>query len=472
MEADCNVQTVIVSKSIRTGLIVIALLLAACCAELWGAGVKVGIIGDQTFSSDLKGSYAVMEQGIAALMKHSPDVIVHTGDIVESTLDPADVSTNFDHVAGLLKKTGAPWYLTAGDHDVNPPLYKPGSSDRSREELFLSLYRRHNPDIKNLYYSFDKGGFHFIVLYSGENLHTDPRWGNVFLAGIGERQMEWLGKDLEKHRVSRGIVIFVHQPLWYNWARWAPIHRLLRRYPVAAVVAGHFHYNQDEGLLDGIRYVVVGATGGQIKNADKEAGGIHHVTIMTVHEDRRVEFRLLPLSSPGDLVFASRFDMDRVQALEYVLGNMENFTDINKIYVKRRSRLVNDCSSEEPARIRISSLGNPLDVPVDFTVELSDTSVVRLISSRFQAGACFTDDGMKCSLKPSYGVVTANPSGVTVGSTAGPLWVGELRATEEGTTLPGSIGFTIILSFPSFDKSKRLRLYYRTNRINVVCCTQ
>ena len=44
-------------------------------------------------------------------------------------------------------------------------------------------------------------------------------------------------------------------------ASWERVHRLLSRYPVRAVIAGHFHYSQRDALLDGIQYLVVGATG-------------------------------------------------------------------------------------------------------------------------------------------------------------------------------------------------------------------
>ena len=92
------------------------------------------------------------------------------------------------------------------------------------------------------------------------------------MARISDEQLKWLDNDLKKHKNSKGIVVFLHQPLWYNWSAWKKVHEILRKYRVMTVIAGHFHYNQDEGYLDGIRYIIVGATGGTLKQASRDAG--------------------------------------------------------------------------------------------------------------------------------------------------------------------------------------------------------
>ena len=105
---------------------------------------------------------------------------------------------------------------------------------------------------------------------------------------------------------------------------------LLRAYPVRMVIAGHFHYDQDEGEIDHIRYVVMGATGGQTKMADRASGGVNEVGVLTLHGDM-AEIELLPLDGKGPLPFSSRMDMDRVQALGLVLGNLYYFKDKNSL---------------------------------------------------------------------------------------------------------------------------------------------
>ena len=268
---------------------VAVIALTACTHNIGGRTPFVfGIIGDQTGASDLADAYKILERGVGRLLAERPSVVLHTGDLVESTLPENAYREMFQRGTSLLGKLSAPWYLTAGDHDVNPTKSTNNewsctydSDDRSRETLFRSLYGAQNPLARDrLYYSFDAGGYHFISLYSHEAKCVDPRWGPILLARISKDQRQWLEDDLKHHATATGTIVFLHQPLWYNWPGWSDVHALLRRYQVTAVIAGHFHYNQDDGEIDGVRYLVVGATGGDIKRGNAAAGGIHHVTLV------------------------------------------------------------------------------------------------------------------------------------------------------------------------------------------------
>lgn len=304
----------------------------------------LGIVGDQSASHDLDASYAILERGVEVLAARRPDVVLHVGDLIESTLPPDQVRMRFDQAAGLLDRLGVPWYLTAGDHDVSPPGFEQSSADRSREKLFQELYGERFPAFRTqLYYSFDvRGGFHIIALYSHQALRADPRWGNIFLARIRDDQLAWLERDLRAHRRARAIIVFLHQPLWYHWSGWRRVHALLRQYPVAAVLAGHFHYDQDDGEIDGIRYMIVGATGGITKLGSRDAGDLHHVTLLRVAGPRQVQAELLPVAGGGPLALTPREDMDRVQALHVQLGNLWDFAANNPVFLDG-DRLVAAC---------------------------------------------------------------------------------------------------------------------------------
>ncbi|HEY8463664.1 MAG TPA: metallophosphoesterase [Bacillota bacterium] len=418
------------------------------------AGLKIGLIGDQTASYDLQQSYQILSQGVEALQTNGVELMLHLGDLVESSGSVEVVRSQFAQATAILNCTNIPWFLTAGDHDVHPPVYQQNSSDRSREQLFQSLYAQLNPRVtERLYYSFDIKGYHFISLYTQEYLHTDSRWGNVFLARISDAQYNWLQADLEANR-QKNTIVFLHKPLWYNWSSWSKIHHLLRRYKVKAVIASHFHYNQDEGVLDGIHYLVVGATGGMIKSGSPNAGGIHHVTVMNLCANGTFNLTLLPLGqgSAGPTTFTSRYVMDRVQALDVVLGNLWSFTADNPVYLKD-GKLTNSPDSAGPARLQLTGLGNPTELPVKITIDFScDDPQVTLVESQFAADAGTIPAGSsnQCILKPSYGIYIANTSSVDA-DTSKPLWVGTLGVNGLEPRVGAQINLKITMAFTDSD---------------------
>jgi DNA repair exonuclease SbcCD nuclease subunit len=409
--------------------------------------ITVGIVGDQTFNSDLNRSYSILEQGVGILSARRPDVVLHVGDLVESTGTPEEIRASFQKAAAILDRLPVPWHLTAGDHDVNPPGWQAASTDRSREALFQELYGAREPAFRERpWYSFDVKGFHFIALYSHQVLRVDPRWGDIFLARIQDDQLAWLQRDLESHRRARAVIVFLHQPLWYHWSGWKRVHDLLRRYPVAAVVAGHFHYDQDEGEIDGIRYLVVGTTGGDTKHGSRDAGEAHHVTLLRVEGPRKVQIDLVPVppvTGGEPLKLTPREDMDRVQVLDVQLGNLWNFTERNPVFLKN-GQLVADCQSGAPARIRIDSLGNPIDLPVDVEVDFRSEGVT-LDQPGFGSGLCQAGSGPRtCRLAPAAQTNASNYSSVDVQSGVS-VWESGLKSEAPA---PGTVlAFDIRTSF-------------------------
>ena len=302
-------------------------------------GINIGIIGDQTGSYDLAQSYSILQHGVQVLSQKNIDVVIHVGDMLESTAPETEVRSQFAQATAIMDQLPVSWYMTEGDHDVNPPVYQQDSSDRSREALFQQLYGARVPQVlQHLYYSFDVGDYHFVAIDSQEALHADPRWGNIFLAQVSDQQYAWLASDLAAHKNAKAIIVFLHQPLWYNWSAWKRVHNLLRHYPVATVVAGHFHYDQKEGSIDGIRYVVVGATGGMVKQGDRDAGDMQHVSVMHVKGPRQVKFNLISLTDNLPLHFTPRVDMDKIQSMDIVLGELWNFASTNPVCQQRPRR--------------------------------------------------------------------------------------------------------------------------------------
>ncbi|MBM9538442.1 metallophosphoesterase family protein [Desulfobulbus alkaliphilus] len=423
------------------------LLILVPVNSLYGTpSLKIGILGDQTGSNDLVESYRILTKGVATLRQEEVDLVLHLGDLVESTRSKAEIRNDFQTAVDILSSLGRPWYLTPGDHDVNPPERLPDSPDRSREKLFQELLAAHIPEVRQrLYYSFSHNGYHFIALNALEHLHTDPRWGNVFLARISEKQLDWLRRDLERNKQAEAIIVFLHQPLWYNWAGWQPVHQVLREYGVVAVLAGHFHYDQDDGELDGIRYLIFGATGGAIKNASRPAGGMHQVAVLQL-QGRHLTPRLLDAETGEEVAFTTRTDADRVQALDYILWGLRGEITGTPSCINSDGDVTNSPNSAPPS-ITISNLGNPIDLPVLLAIE-HDPSEVQLIAPRFAEGLCLPDgNGLNCHLPPGIGIAVSNPSfaspcfpacppGITTAATDPASWVS--RDPDWSATLDSS----------------------------------
>lgn len=399
--------------------------------------VRFAVIGDQTGVDDLGFAYRVLEQGVAAVNSHRPDLVLHTGDLLESAEAAETVRANWAEATAILDRLEAPWYLTPGDHDVNPPERVTGSADRSREALFRTLYGARNPAAaERPFYSFDHRGVRFIALYSHETLHADPRWGVTFQARIGESQLQWLAEALAATPRPRAIVVFVHQPLWYNWAAWAPVHALLAASGVDLVVGGHFHYGQDEGRLDGVRYIVVGATGGMTKSGSPNAGDRHHVTVIDIGADQ-LDVRVVPLSPEAEpSVLPARRNMDRVQAVSSMLWSATS----------SGSDAAGPCWG-------VRLLGNPIDLPLTLRV----LEGAQTLDGQFADDLC-QHGSQSCQLQPGRGVMSSNLSSVVLTPRSQAAWVASDRRARE---------VTIVAEFDSAGQS--FRLEHQMSLTQVVC---
>lgn len=433
--------------------------------------LTIGIIGDQTGTSDLDTAYQVLQQGVDALNQsgESFDVFLHVGDMVESTQSMAQIRARFGQATSILNQLPKPWYTVAGDHDVNPPGFAQNSTDRSRETLYKQLYGAINPAAADtLYYSFDEGSYHFVALYSLEHLHTDPRWGNAFYSGLTDTQFEWLQNDLAANSVGKtGTIVFLHQPMWYMWTNWKRVHDLLAQHNVIAVIAGHYHYNQIEGVLDGIDYRIVGATGGTTKSGQSNSGDLQHVSILKV-SGTNLDFTMVPLSPFTQTRWTERPPMDLIQALDQNLGSIFNFPSDSPLYLNN-GVLVSDCTTNAPAQLVVKGIGNAAANPVSVAVNVvRSNSAMTLSSETFGAGLCEGgSSGYTCLLKDSAGIAVSNTSIVQASEypPPPPLW----SATVGGTGL--SIGDSATISIAqSFQYMNDTYLVEKSNVTTVAAC--
>ena len=159
-------------------------------------------------------------------MPSAPSFVLHTGD-----LSHLAQKEEFDSLDQSLKsvKTERIFYVP-GEHDM--------LNDNGKSYL-----ERYGKGTKGQgWYSFDKGGVHFIGL---NNVFDTSEGG---LGSLGTEQLAWLADDLKGLSNSTPIVVFAHIPLWTVYPQWGWGTRdseqaltLLRRFGSVSVLNGHIH---------------------------------------------------------------------------------------------------------------------------------------------------------------------------------------------------------------------------------------
>jgi len=151
-----------------------------------------------------------------------PAFVVHTGDVTHLS-KPAQ----FDTAKQILGTLKAPLVVLPGEHDV---IGSPGA--------YFDTFRR--PDAPAGWFSFDRGGTHFLALVNVFDFEIDGK--------LGTEQLDFVEKDLAAQRSSTPIVVFAHVPLYALYPAWgwttqdgARVLAALARFDAVTVLNGHIH---------------------------------------------------------------------------------------------------------------------------------------------------------------------------------------------------------------------------------------
>jgi 3',5'-cyclic AMP phosphodiesterase CpdA len=190
-----------------------------------------------------------------------PDLVVNLGDDIEDESRDADLA-RYGECQAILRGAAAPLVNVAGNHD---------SIHLNRDDL-IRFWQRSGP----LYYAFDHGAWHVVVLHTIEKKDVEIR--------VPEPQIAWLRADLAA--ATRPTIVFMHHSASeqdLGGSRWfegrAPIALVKERAElraifersgrVRAVFNGHLHWNHLD-VIGGIPYVTVQSL---IENLDDDAPG-------------------------------------------------------------------------------------------------------------------------------------------------------------------------------------------------------
>jgi predicted phosphodiesterase len=229
-----------------TQLLFFALALAA------PGPLRFAVIGDRTGGAQP----GIYEQVVAEVEQEQPEFVIAVGDQIEGyTEDTVKLNAQWREYKAIVSVLSMPLYFIPGNHDI-----------ATTSQLHSYLVNAGQP-----YYSFDREGMHFVVLDASRWESSDR---------LPSEQLDWLAADLKKSADARHTFVFYHRPYWdgtTNAGRPDTLHKLFLRYGVDAVFAGHYH-RYSSGEYDGIKYTVVGSSGG---GAEPGPTGIlyHHLLV-------------------------------------------------------------------------------------------------------------------------------------------------------------------------------------------------
>lgn len=202
------------------------------------------VTGNTSPASPFTGHAEKLGQVLAGINRENPALVVHTGNLVQGGsagvgVAEGDVSRQYLAFLEQAEALRPVLHVLAGERD----LYN-GSAD---------LFRKFTG--RELWYSFNYGDIHFIILHV---LHSE-HW-------MSPEQTAWLKRDLESQRDAAAIFVFTHYPVTaspYSGIRCVngqALHELFVKYPVRAVIAGSTRTLYDF-QKDGVRYIAAGCFG-------------------------------------------------------------------------------------------------------------------------------------------------------------------------------------------------------------------
>ena len=221
-----------------------------------------------------KGAALGMQRCLEHAQDHKPDLIVMGGDQVfdSLTVDRVRVAQLWDVYGSVLRANAAvPVVHVLGNHDV----FGWGAIGRSpRESGYGKAFALDRMRLARGYYSFDRAGWHFVVLDSIAHAR-----GLGYTARLDEDQFAWLTEDLARAK-GRPTLLISHIPIlstsafffsanertgnWHVPGAWMHIDArrikdLFAQCPtVVACLSGHMHM-VDRLNYQGVRYFGNGA---------------------------------------------------------------------------------------------------------------------------------------------------------------------------------------------------------------------
>lgn len=249
----------------RTFLKTAAGSLAASSLYSARSPLRFGVVTDVHYADRLRAGTRYYRLGLSKLsavvnLMNSEGVgfLVELGDFKDEDVNPSEESTLafLRSIEKAFQGFRGPRYHVLGNHDM----------DSITKEQFQSIAVNTGIDRGHTWYSFDRGGYHFVVLDANFKSDMTPYSRGDFDwrdANIPPAQLDWLASDLRG--AARPAVVFVHQRLdeWRgepSIGNRVAVRRVLKESgKVVLVLQGHVHQG-DYQRIDGIHYYTLAAS--------------------------------------------------------------------------------------------------------------------------------------------------------------------------------------------------------------------
>ena len=324
-------------------------------------GRVIAILADRTYGREWGIPY--LQKAVAELNLLRPELVFTVGDQVEGyTRSGEAYARDVAQYRGIVDQLDMPWYPCAGNHDVIS-----GARDKT-DRRFEGLYQRY---FGPLWYAVSYNDLHVMVLYSDEQLESNPV--------LSAAQQAWVQKDLqaiEGNGKTKHVVVLMHKPLWaYKNSGWDDVEKMLVEFnqrnttaktgaAVRSVLAGHFHGYARDADRQGIAYYIMGVTGGGI-DQDRLAGHLHHYMLLRVDAEG-VHPAVVEVGNVLPDTFVMATDRKRLYDLSTI---SEAQMGIIGTLPQPRGQASGVKTTQE-SNLKLV-LSNPLDVPLDIQVRLA-----------------------------------------------------------------------------------------------------
>ena len=202
----------------------------------------------------------------------APDFVITGGDLVwdvnGATYQRAD--SLYKLYNEMSEGFEMPVYNTMGNHELYGlrPIPDTGHAEYG-EKMFENR-------IGKRFYSFDHGGWHFLILDGNEKGDDEP--GSI-IGKVDDTQLEWISNDLENVDPQTPIVVVIHIPLVsvYSQIRFGSLYAenqgslvsnsgqvlaLFEEMNLKLVLQGHLHIVEEINLMNRVRFINGGSVCG------------------------------------------------------------------------------------------------------------------------------------------------------------------------------------------------------------------